>query len=571
MKILGVGIDTARYGHMASFIGEDREPLAAPLLVKEGREGYEKLEHRLHDLCEKFPQAQLVVRIDAAGQYAANLQSFLRRLPLPIAVSVGEPKRTRDYHRSLFPKNKSDKSESWALARYAVAERPRETPATDPAFAALQEVAGRLQAQSRETTRHINQLHNLLSRTFPELEHQVSDLSAAYCLKLLIQYPTAQRIAAARPSSLQKIPHLNESKTQKIQAAARESVGCREGKVIEELVKEATLKVRESLKRKQFLQNLLIEAFRELPEMGQQFVETVGGIGEATAAVLVSKIVSIDRFETPKQLVSYFGAFPEAYSSGVHQDGTPKSPRMVMSKKGNDLVRAYLWNAACAAIRCNPDVQALYARKRAEGKRGDTALGHCMRKLLHQVFHVWKKQQPFRPHTVTATVAQQSKMPTTKKPAKKMAVGPKVVNATSRKEVTTAKNSLTKGRASENRSRLDFARLRSQASLRQMLIRLNLFDSLRGDEHQLRGPCPLHRSKSPHSKSFSVNLDKNIYQCFAPECQSKGNALDFWAAYQRLPLREAALHLAQNFHLTQTEKRNPYQTKKTGDITPDPH
>ena len=66
-----------------------------------------------------------------------------------------------------------------------------------------------------------------------------------------------------------------------------------------------------------------------------------------------------------------------------------------MCHKGNDLVRCYLWNAARVAIRCNPAVRALYRRLKSRGKRGDVALGHCMRKLLHLVFAVWKTDRPF--------------------------------------------------------------------------------------------------------------------------------------------------------------------------------
>jgi hypothetical protein len=66
-----------------------------------------------------------------------------------------------------------------------------------------------------------------------------------------------------------------------------------------------------------------------------------------------------------------------------------------MSRKGNDLVRGYLWNAARTAIRHNPAVRALYRRLKAKGKRGDVAIGHCMRKLLHLVFAVWKTNRPF--------------------------------------------------------------------------------------------------------------------------------------------------------------------------------
>ena len=116
----------------------------------------------------------------------------------------------------------------------------------------------------------------------------------------------------------------------------------------------------------------------------------------ATAAVLVAKIVDIDRFATPDQFVGYFGVFPEENSSGVDKHGKPLPPgTLVMSPKGNDLVRSYLWNAARAAIVHNPAIRALYRRLRAKGKRGDVALGQCMRKLLHLVYAVWKTNRPF--------------------------------------------------------------------------------------------------------------------------------------------------------------------------------
>ncbi len=69
-----------------------------------------------------------------------------------------------------------------------------------------------------------------------------------------------------------------------------------------------------------------------------------------------------------------------------------------MSKRGNDLVRRYLWMAALAAVQFNPAVRALYLRvvaKHPEHKA--IAIGHAMRKLLHLVFAVWKTDKPFDP------------------------------------------------------------------------------------------------------------------------------------------------------------------------------
>src|SRR5713226_9344485 len=146
------------------------------------------------------------------------------------------------------------------------------------------------------------------------------------------------------------------------------------------------------------MRQLLKQAFADLPPSGHLQIETIPGIGPTTAAVLMAKIVDIDHFATPDKLVGYFGVFPELNTSGVDKQGQPLSAGTLhMSHKGNDLVRAYLWNAVRSAILHNPAVRALYRRLRAKGKRGDVAMGHCMRKLLHLVFAVWKTNRPFDP------------------------------------------------------------------------------------------------------------------------------------------------------------------------------
>src|ERR1700674_2952990 len=87
---IGVGIDTARYGHRVSFLRPDRQPAAKPFTVLENQASYHALRERLERLHQQHPQAQFHVRIDAAGQYATNLEGFLRSLSLPITLSIGE-------------------------------------------------------------------------------------------------------------------------------------------------------------------------------------------------------------------------------------------------------------------------------------------------------------------------------------------------------------------------------------------------------------------------------------------------------------------------------------------------
>jgi DNA primase len=58
---------------------------------------------------------------------------------------------------------------------------------------------------------------------------------------------------------------------------------------------------------------------------------------------------------------------------------------------------------------------------------------------------------------------------------------------------------------------------------------------------QLRGPCPLHRSRSATSRSFAAHLGKNVWRCF--RCGAGGNALDLWAAATYQPLHAAVVDL----------------------------
>jgi putative transposase len=104
-------------------------------------------------------------------------------------------------------------------------------------------------------------------------------------------------------------------------------------------------------------------------------------------------------------------------------------------------------------------------------------------------------------------------------------------------------------RAAERPAGIDFAALRRQVSMEQVLRHLGHWDCLRGSGAQRRGPCPVHGPSHAGSRSLSVNLESNVFRCFCPECAAKGNVLDLWAAVHGLPLAEAAKHLAQTLGL----------------------
>jgi transposase len=562
---VGVGIDTSRYGHYACFLSDDLQPAAAELSFAESAAGYVQLRQRLEYLAQRHGPVQFVIRLDAAGQYADNLLHFLHGLPasgaeaarLAASISCGDPQRNKNYRAALYGSKKSDPIEARACARYALSERPVSVMPMSQELRILRQVAGRLQAVVRQRTRLINQLHHLLALSFPELALLVKDVAAGWVLELLHRYPTAPLLAAASVAEVENIPYLPHRHVDALCQHARTSIASLTDATVAELVRDQVRQLRDGKARQKRLENQLISAYHALPH--KNHLDTIPGLGDVTAAVLTAFILDIDRFDTPGKLVAYFGVLPIEAASGVDRDGQPRGPkRYITSKRGNDLVRRYLWMAGLCAVQHNPAVRALYARVVAKHPdKKAIAIGHAMRKLLHLAFAVWKTGKPFDPahypwrqgsgirdiqsggHEVSdMSMSQQEQAARLKSPAQPV-----------RKEVSAACSAtITETPCVSESVFIDFAHLKTQVTMAQVLDQLGLLARLRGGGPQRKGPCPLHRGDA-RGRTFSVNLDKNVFHCFDAACGKKGDVIDLWASVNGMSLRQAAMDLVGTFHL----------------------
>jgi transposase len=581
---IGVGIDTSRYGHYAAFLREDLQPAAAELPFAESAAGYALLRQRLQGIARRQGLVQFLVRLDAAGQYADNLLHFLHGLaapgadtpgtaiPLPLTISCGDPQRNQSYRAAVFGSQKSDPVEARAAARFALTERPAPDAPLSLALRALRQVAGRLQAVVRQRTRLLNQFHQLLALTFPELALLTKDLAAGWVLELVHRYPTAPCLAAAAEADVSQVPYLPDAQVAPLLGHARASVASVAGPAAEELVRDHVRQLRDVGARQKRLEKLLVSAYRALPQ--DNHLATIPGIGDVTAAVLTAFVRDINRFATPGKLVAYLGVLPIEASSGVDRDGQARGPRrFVMSRRGNDLVRRYLWMAALSAVRYNPAVRALYARVVAKHpQRKAVAIGHAMRKLLHLAFAVWKTGKPFDPayypwQAAAGAGAGDAEPPiedglsSNRPPAGGQAAGHRPDSKPARQVVTAACADSVAGEGpAGDTSYIDFAHLKRQLPIARVLDQLGLSDRLRGRGAQRRCACPLHRGDA-RGRTFSVNLDDNVFHCFDKQCGRKGDVTDLWAAAHGYTLREAALDLVRTFGLEPappagTEKRS---------------
>ena len=94
---------------------------------------------------------------------------------------------------------------------------------------------------------------------------------------------------------------------------------------------------------------------------------------------------------------------------------------------------------------------------------------------------------------------------------------------------------------------IDFAQVRRQGPLGPVLELLGFVPVARAGE-QVRGPCPLHRARSPRSRSFAAHLGRGVWYCF--RCGVGGNVLDLWAQATGQGVYAAARDLGQRLGLT---------------------
>lgn len=118
-------------------------------------------------------------------------------------------------------------------------------------------------------------------------------------------------------------------------------------------------------------------------------LKSIRAIGPQVGKVMLS-VMQTHSFKTAEQLAAYLGLVLVERQSGSSVLG-----RTRLSKAGPPKIRAKLYMAAVVAIRYNPHVKALYERLRTRGKSTMSALGACMRKLVHLCFGVLKSRLPY--------------------------------------------------------------------------------------------------------------------------------------------------------------------------------
>ena len=166
--------------------------------------------------------------------------------------------------------------------------------------------------------------------------------------------------------------------------------------VVRQSVEELLDHLKQQIKR---TEKLIREHINRQPRLKQQsqLLDSIPGIAETTAALLLSEMVDITQYRSAPQVAAYAGLVPRERQSGSSVRG-----RTRLSKIGNARLRRALYFSAITAIRCSPFFQAWAVGLLKRGKSKMSVICAVMRKLVHLAYGVLKTGKPFNPEWAKA-------------------------------------------------------------------------------------------------------------------------------------------------------------------------
>lgn len=388
-----LGIDVSKGYADFLLLDQHKQIIEEGFQLQDNPEGRKQLQTLIEQWFASGLQ-ELFCAVESTGGYETNWYSFLTNLGRQKAVRVARlnAKGVKAVSEAALRRTITDGVSAENIAVYLITF-PEKVPYSHLAssggeqrFTDARAHTGFIRMKQKQKVQLQNQLEKLLYQHFAELLVYCRHGMPLWLLRMLQKYPCAAQVRKAGVAKLSAIKGISEAKAAALLSKASSSThACSEQ--IRHLIQ---VTAREILHHHEVIQqekDYLTGLYKEDEQVRR--LTTIGGMGVDSSVALLIEIEDIQRFDSAKKLSAYFGVHPRFKQSG---DGTWGAH---LSKQGRSTPRAVLYMAALAAIRCNPLLKALYARRRAGGMHHYQAMGVVMHKLLRIIYGMLKNQTDF--------------------------------------------------------------------------------------------------------------------------------------------------------------------------------
>ena len=380
-----VGIDISKFKHDCAIIDELGNVITSSWSFHNDREGFSLFRDLLDAL-----DGDKKIGFESTGHYGHNLKLFLESNGFsfmefnPLLIS-------RFVHGKSLRKTKTDSLDAQSIAQYLMTVEYKPYPPSFYHMDQLKSLTRFRDSLVRQHSRQLVELTNILDKVFPEFKPFFDGRFSATALYILSHYQSPEKIANMNAKSYEALRKKSRGKFSMVKFAqlktlAKNTVGRSDDYLLKQM--EITIEIENQLDAKiDEIEAQISECVRGL----NPSILSIPGIGELTAAVILSEYGDISKFEGPAQMLSFAGLEPGYYQSGQAEHGGH------MVKHGSSHLRYALMNACLPLITYEPVFAEYYAKKRAEGKPHRVALTHVAKKLLRIIYTLQTKNIPYDP------------------------------------------------------------------------------------------------------------------------------------------------------------------------------
>ena len=303
----------------------------------------------------------------------------------------------RERHHSPNP-DKSDEVDAKAIAEVLFSkwdELP--TITQDDNFKAIRQLNNQRKSLVKQRTKIKNRLHNLLHQQYPNYKEFFSDPFGKTAMAFWEKYPHPAKLKHYGPKRLQKFLNnqaksisndkakfilslVDKDRRQDMSSDARNSI-------IPMLIKQLRL-IKQNLEK-------MNKNLKNAVNKSQYKLTTMPGIDFKLAAMFISNIKNIDRFDSADKLARYAGIAPSKYSSG-------KSKNTISKKYGCRQLNHAFYLLAIQQIGGfrggkikNPVAYKYYQKKLSEGKSRKVALTCLQRRLVDIIYAMMRDRSAY--------------------------------------------------------------------------------------------------------------------------------------------------------------------------------
>ena len=385
--MIKVGIDIAKQNHYASIVNANTgEVIEKPFLVTNNSNGFEFLLSKL----KQFDKSDILIGLESTAHYGNNLIFYFHQKGYKIGLI--NPIQTATLRKSNIRKVKNDKVDSLLIAQALSLGYYHLLSDNDIELIEVKSLCRFHKGLKDKASSAKIQLDSYVDQLFPELNDFFKgnlDINTAH--ELLKEYQDPLTISKVNLTKLTNLllkssrGKYDKQRAIELKRLASKSVGINNSALC--------IQIKMTINQIELLESQIKDIekqVKEFIEKNDNVITSIPGISFMTAAIIISEIGDINRFDNPNQVLAFAGLDPS-----VKQSGTFNASSTRMSKRGSPLLRYALILGANNARLHTKTFSDYYNTKISQGKLHYNALGHCAGKLVRTIFYMLKNNISF--------------------------------------------------------------------------------------------------------------------------------------------------------------------------------